>query len=1456
MTTLKTVAQSMLAQAKASPDHHVKFQDSLLGWGGSLFAHMVSSDLLRPDGALILSIDPTQIPSNPTGTHFSVPVTLPSAAVDSFLHLTSTPGTVTLIDTGGRIELQLSITLGPGWQLTDSFPELKGMQITQLSITSPIFLFSTFSPGTGDYGTHGPTGLSLSGATPITAGSSRLAALAEILTLAGYHRLPSLPIQGPVTQTPGGAEVMLSAPLGHGSLDLKLVELANPRLLAGVDWPFMSGIGNSPESVLGLNAEVDLKNFSGHKVALNTTLMMPLSDSFPVVKVAILPESTFSTSLTNIGGLLGGETWDHFLSGPAHILKPMLDHFGLKSFQADISTVNMSVGAWSLNVGTLAPWPALPGKVEIESLNAHFTHVVSGTTFELTADIVLFDELEFTGSINVPDLRIAAELKGHVSFDTGTLLAKIAHEFTPGTPVSPTVLNALGTFTLLDVRFALDQPKKNLNFGLSGSWVLVGSEFDFSVTAAVTHDAGGYGVDVGGVLSVGYMQFSGEFKKTPNGTVFTARWSTETPVGLDVLATAFGFEPPDIPPDLDLALKRAELIFDVTNDYLILAAESANYGSASFIAIKSRATGWQFFFGLDIDRKISLSDIPLVGEQLSKLQSMTIDNMQALISSADLLPKQAAHIDQLIDSGYPRPPNAGLAAGIALGLDLDFGGTPKHLSLGVGAPKGQTGVDEPPPDILTNYPVSLLEDPPLIMASGAGGDDGTTWFQIQKSFGPVTIQRVGMEYANQSLFFKIDGSMATGGLSIDLIGLSIGSPLSNFEPHFDLAGLGINYQAGPLDIGGAFLNVPAKPPVSWEYAGEVVVKAESFSLSAVGSYADVSGSPSMFIFGSLDIPLGGPPYFFITGLMGGFGYNRSLRIPEQDEVFKFPLVRGLTEPDAVGGKTPNPLEVLSKLEDGTGSEKPWVTIDIGESWIAAGLQFTSFDLIEGKALAIVEFGQEFQLAIIGLASARFPEAGSKVYASIELQLEAVFKPAEGILFFSAVLTPNSFLLAPECKLTGGFAFELWFGASPHAGDFVITVGGYSQFFKPAAWYPAEPRLGFNWSLDSKITISGGSYFALTPSAIMAGGALAIVFKDGNLKAWFTAHADLIIFFKPFEFIASIGISIGVSYRLNLLFIHKTITVELGADMSLWGPPTGGSVTIHLWFISFTINFGADRSELGGPVDWDEFATMLPQPAAIVKANVTEGLLGQRKPNLDMMAFGVAPDADIWVIRPNTFVFHTQSAVPATDLFIGEADTNPAFETGAPINIRPMQRTGLTSSLRVWLTHVDSGVEIDLQADGWEIEATKSNVPKAMWGVGEAKYDESGDKALIPDQLTGIKFTAPKPKLGPTPGTIDVRQDLDYEPLAPGENPLMQNAPPSGPKAIPDPQSVGAIQWGIMSTDTSANRAELFDLLRENHWQVGQDGDLTELADHAGIYFTDPPMISEPQSSILGRGACE
>jgi hypothetical protein len=57
----------------------------------------------------------------------------------------------------------------------------------------------------------------------------------------------------------------------------------------------------------------------------------------------------------------------------------------------------------------------------------------------------------------------------------------------------------------------------------------------------------------------------------------------------------------------------------------------------------------------------------------------------------------------------------------------------------------------------------------------------------------------------------------------------------------------------------------------------------------------------------------------------------------------------------------------------------------------------------------------------------------------------------------AVLTSNSYVIDPNCRLTGGLAFFVWFkdqtDTGAKAGEFVFTLGGYHPAFKKPDYFP-------------------------------------------------------------------------------------------------------------------------------------------------------------------------------------------------------------------------------------------------------------------------------------------------------------------------------------------------------------------------------------------------------------------
>ena len=208
-------------------------------------------------------------------------------------------------------------------------------------------------------------------------------------------------------------------------------------------------------------------------------------------------------------------------------------------------------------------------------------------------------------------------------------------------------------------------------------------------------------------------------------------------------------------------------------------------------------------------------------------------------------------------------------------------------------------------------------------------------------------------------------------------------------------------------------------------------------------------------------------------------------------------------------------------------------------------------------------------------------------------------------------------------------------------------------------------------MDAAITIKGGAYFALTPAALMVGGELQATYQSGNLKAWFDAHADFIVRWKPFWFDADIGIVIGASYTIDWGFTTSTISVELGCDLELWGPPTGGSATLDFYVISITIPFGTpknntqQRDRLDGRRE-DAAQHGVGRPASQRAHAQSRGRADPQRHGADQEepariagrgGAGRRSTEPAWIVRGTMFAFTTSSSIPETSATVGAASLN-------------------------------------------------------------------------------------------------------------------------------------------------------------------------------------------------------
>ncbi|MFB7629479.1 DUF6603 domain-containing protein [Streptomyces sp. NPDC056149] len=1002
------------------------------------------------------------------------------------------------------------------------------------------------------------------------------------------------------------------------------------------------------------------------------------------------------------------------------------------------------------------------------------------------------------------------------------------------------VPEALRDLTVEELSVAFDT---HGHFTFACTTALTVDEIPVSLTVTVDHTPGH--TRVSGLLRLTVpldeetervLEFAVDYDSDPTGRVLTARWTGTPAVTAGELAGAVGLSiPAGVPAGLLPALASVGLRYDRTAGRLLLSATTEAGGGIVVASVPGTPRALVLLVAANIAdlSPTKLSQLPLVGGQIPPGVDVGITGIQFLVTGGALTTAQIALVNADLDAtgwtgGRLPDSGSGLPKGAVLTLPYEVAGAaqdPLAVSFGGG---GQQQL--------------ALRD------SGSGGPESAAWADIGRSFGPLHLQRIGAGFDSGKVLVMFDASMGASGFTLGVIGLGIALDLDTMSAEPRLQGLTVDLRRNPLHIAGALLN-RQPPPDDYKILieGLLVVEMPRFGALALGAYQRRGdGMTSFFAFGRLQGTFGGPPPFRVTGFALGFGYNSSVRVPEQTEIAQFPLVTGLD-----GGLDDDPLKTLPVL---TGGPNPWVTPAEGQIWLAGGIDFTSFEFVQARVLLLLEVGNSLTLALIGRATASFPRKGAKKYAQVGVDLRIVYQSARGELAATAQLV-DSYVIDPSCVLTGGFAFYSWFGPSPHAGDFVLTVGGYHPDYTKPGHFPVVPRLGFTWSVGSAVTVSGGAYFALTPNAVMAGGMLDVRYKAGNVEAWLTAQANLLIQWAPLHFRA--GISLRVGARVKLLF---TVSGEIGASLDLWGPPTGGTVTAKFVFIKVTVKFGAS---LSGPaaLTWDEFRTQLLPPEAPLTAHPLTGLLTDPDADPALRAARVKAGTEPWLADPAGFSFAVSSVVPAAQAQFNDREP----EGHSTVDIRPMQKKGIDGLLHVTVEYSNTRRRQvaswqSLPNDGkWQVDVEHGNVPFALWGDPDvAQKDTLGQEPLL-DHRTGLRITVPPPETnGQNLGPIAER-DLATEKLNPDAAlPLDPNAGPTGsPVELAEPlgAGVGVLAGQLANLAGGSARTRMHGVLAglcpDTPLPNGTVGAYAEQARTAGL-DADPLLLTEdPQPPAPG-----
>ena len=642
----------------------------------------------------------------------------------------------------------------------------------------------------------------------------------------------------------------------------------------------------------------------------------------------------------------------------------------------------------------------------------------------------------------------------------------------------------------------------------------------------------------------------------------------------------------------------------------------------------------------------------------------------------------------------------------------------------------------------------------------------------------------------------------------------------------------------PLKISGMLerrTGSEVAPGLTEQITGLIAVETGFFALQAMGFYAkSLDGWSSMFLFGEIaatgERGLFGPPPFTVVAISLGFGVNSTVRMPTIDDVGTFPLVQRLA-----GASEASPEDVLEKLA----GEGGWITPKADQYWGAGGLEFTSFRFLQAR----VRCGRRRSdgKVSVGRATVDLPRSkdAKAPLARVVADLAIGYQGAQKLFFMDVVIAPGSYVLDPAAELSGGLPLYIWGetrGSDGGGKGFVFTIGGYHKKFPVPKHYPTPPRVGWQWA-RGPVMIRGQLYAALNDGMFMAGGELSATYDKGHgiqLQAWFTAWVDVLVQWKPFYFELSMGMSIGVAATVKVLFVRVRISLSVGVGLELWGPPIGGWVTVKVWFISFTIDFGSGR-DTAPSIGWDEFRMQLPAPLAIVPQR---GLLVDVDP-AETAARAAAGEP--LLVSMVGFTFSTEAALPASRITLDGKTLDGG--TADLVDIRPMRRTGLVAEHKVVIERFGDP-DFDAKAAGWKVEPLVRDLPRALWGKPLSRPGDALTQDGVVSCLVGVRFEVPPLRrygqLGPV--TSEALKAVRLDPCG---IPL-RDANADGPAPEENDRSIAAItntSTGIAASATAERRSGVHAALAAFGLAPDSDGPLTEYAVIADSTFTDAPMTT-------------
>ena len=1173
------------------------------------------------------------------------------------------PTALSFIVVQGVVQVTIVASMPGNWKFTTSFPKITFFPFSQLTPTDSRFVYTSVEQekypwSQQDHETIGlAKGQNFLSMVTLNSFSGIIGVLGSLITTKPYKFYGPF---APSTDAPYPAGT-IAAPISDGSFDI------------GVgDWKLQLGSPEVGAAITKVNNDIQNVHFVIQSVFDNKLLfgveIAPTPDRLTFFAEP-KPGAHFNTS-DLIHSLPGGQHYEDYIPQQ---LTDIFTNIELAFYRMVLVTTSSPVSSVMIAINTANPWHIIPSVLSLESLRLAIG-LVDPTGQNKAANVEVNATATFLPDIFKGDFlfRISTVYSNKWSvdvisgeFDGGVSLGDIVHGVVGSSVPVPDALKDIvfSNFGAMVQNTGNDVYSYTVYGSVSAAFAMLDTTLDSQMTVTFEQKDRDKSVHLSGSFLVGEQNFSFDLlfdSGTTSDLKMTAQWQATDHNYLEFadITNSLGFGIPEIPPELDLGLSEATFVYDFKTSTVILSATSVNYGTGSFIAIKTqdqqtKATSTSYIFQLMLGFDLTLSSLPLVGSIFDDLDLGSIKHVQVIFASKALTVGDVETINKLLAAAkikvsLPLPEDAksdqvAISKGFNFGADIQLGGKP--LPMGAGGESAPVSKKKPP------------APPPKPSVGNA------TWVNVKKSLGPVTMERIGVRYEEGRVWLLIDADFSLSMLQFGLKGLALGFAIpskksDSLDISAQLDGMSLSLETGPLTIAGGFLRFTD------DYLGMAEVKVAVYSLTAIGGYAP--NDKSFFIFVRLNAPLGGPPFFFITGLAGGFGINRSLVLPDIDQLTSYPLLpQNNNFPKSLGTKDPE-----KTLADTLSSVEAYIHPEPGEYWVAAGIDFTSFEMIKSTALLTVSFGVSLEVALLGIARITVPAEDPAPIAYLEIALEARFETASGLIAVDGRITPASFIYAGLCHVSGGFAFYMWYSGD-HAGEFVVTVGGYHPQFEKPSYYPTVPRLEMIYEVGP-LVLKGDCYFALVPHTLMAGFRIDATWKSGPISAWFNAGIDFLLGWRPFHYLGDAYIHLGASFKAKLLFVTVQITIHVGVDLTVWGPEFGGKAKIDLDIISFTIGFGSDHPKID-KVKWPDFkSSFLPgsanqktllaaeeapaSSAQLVMAIVQKGLVTDLKAQDSNSFFD-------WVLDSNHFSLSSNMVIPNKTAQFNDFQVNTPFKTG-------------------------------------------------------------------------------------------------------------------------------------------------------------------------------------------------